>query len=116
MPIDPADESWGVESSDKDFAPPANLNPIIDDFEPDTKNLKEKKKDDARDMKMPKQEEKPAYIPKKVPLIDPILWKKVPINTPSLVENAIDNKINNMIEDILLDYHNIEKNLYKSVK
>lgn len=63
-----------------------------------------------------KEEEKPSYIPKKVPLIDPVLWKKTPINTTALVENAIDNKINNMIEDVLLEYHNIEKNLYRDVK
>ena len=117
-PIDPADESWGVDSSSKESAAPPNLDPIVDDFEPDTQNLKDKKKDEARDLAMPvkKEEEKPAYVPNKVPLIDPMLWKKIPINTPALVENAIDNKINNMIEDVLLEYHNIEKRLYKDVK
>lgn len=34
-PIDPADESWGVESSEKEEAAPTNLDPIVDDFEPD---------------------------------------------------------------------------------
>jgi hypothetical protein len=63
-----------------------------------------------------KEEEKSSYIAQKVPLIDAQLWKKIPVKIPLLVENAIDNKINNMIEDVLLEYHNIEKNLYKSVK
>ena len=67
-------------------------------------------------MPVKKEEEKPSYVPNKVPLIDPLLWKKIPINTTALVENAIDNKINNMIEDVLLEYHNIEKKLYKDVK
>lgn len=121
MPIDPADESWGVDSSEKEDAPPAedNFEPIIDEeFEPDTKNLKDKNKDEARKLAMPakKEEEKPSYIAQKVPLIDAQLWKKVPVNVSFLVENAVDNKINNMIEDVLLEYHNIEKNLYKSVK
>jgi hypothetical protein len=51
VPIaDPADESWDVESSEKEDAPPAdNFEPIIDEeFEPDTKNLKDKKKDESR--------------------------------------------------------------------
>jgi hypothetical protein len=118
VPIDPADESWGVDSSEKE-EPSDNFEPIIDEeFEPDTKNLKDKKKDEMRGLVMPKgkEEEKPSYIAQKVPLIDAQLWKKVPINISFLAENAIDNKINNMIEDVLLEYHNIEKNLYKSVK
>jgi hypothetical protein len=117
VPIDPADESWGMESSDKgpELAPPE---PIIDDeFEPDIANLKDKKRDESRDLAMPpKKEEKPAYIPKKVPLIDPNVWRRVPIVPSALVENAVDNKLNNLLEDIFLEYHNIERNLYKDVK
>lgn len=118
-PIDPADESWGVDSSSKESAAPPNLNPVVEDFEPDTQNLKEKKKDEARDLAMPPkkaEEEKSSYVPQKVPLIDPMLWKRIPIVPSSLVENAVDNKINNMIEDVLLEYHNIEKRLYADVK
>jgi hypothetical protein len=74
VPIDPADESWGVESSDKQEALPPNLDPIIDhDFEPEAVQ-KSKKRDEARDLAMPPpkvEEEKPSYIPKKVPIIDP---------------------------------------------
>jgi hypothetical protein len=51
-----------------------------------------------------------------VPLIDPQVWRRVPIELSSLVENAVDNKLNNLLEDIFLEYDNIERNLYKDVK
>ena len=92
-PIDPADESWGNSEPSDDVKPPSpakkdseEFKPILDDFEPNTKNLKERKKDEARDLSFPQKkepvkEEAPAYVPKKVPIIDPVLWKKLPPQT-----------------------------------